>query len=259
MKRFFQQSYLSFKALFGWVDPASYLFVKIITPIFQLVFFCMLADFLYTGKDIAKYVAGNAIILCSYNCIFGVGNILREERYFGTLKNTVAALANTLSNFLNKIIIHIFDSLVTVFISLLAGIFIFNADFSAINIPAFILIILCGIFSAACMGLLLASFGLITDSMNLILNIISVMFLVFTGANYPIEKLPAMLKPVSYLLPLTRSIALTKKLLAGESLIRNLSLFFGEFIIGVIYLVLGYIILRYCEKIAIKKGSLDIF
>lgn len=258
IKCFFNKLF-SFKALYGWADPKAYLFVKIFTPISQLIFFCMTANFIYNTTDVTKYVLGNAIILCSYNCIFGVGNTLIEERYHGTLKNTVVSPSNTISTFARKMLIHIFDSLVTVIASLLAGILIFKADFSAISLGAFTLILFGGIFSACCMGLLLSAIGLVTDSINLILNLVSLLFLVFTGANYPIERLPIAARMISNLLPLTRSIQLGSRLLNGETFSSQIMLFVGELSIGLVYLMIGFFLMRVLERVSIEQGTLDMF
>lgn len=259
IKIFFCQAYLSFQALFGWARPFAYLLVKIINPVFQLSFFCIMAKMVYQDQEIERYVLGNAIVLCSYNCVFGLGKALSQERYFGTLKTLIVSPSNNCVTFLQRGIIHIFDSIITVTVALIAGVILFQADFSDVNFFEFATILTVGIFAASSLGLLLASFGLFMDNLNMLLNIFGLCFLAFTGANYPLEKLPLLLRGLSMCLPLTRSISLGDVILAGGTIANRWDLLLGEFVIGVVYIFLGYNVFKICEKIARYKGNLDMY
>ena len=63
-------------------------------------------------------------------------------------------------------------------------------DFSRVNIVLLILAISCAMISASCFGLFLSVFGLISDSMYFILNIVSYLLMIFTGAEFPVQQLP---------------------------------------------------------------------
>lgn len=259
IKKFYRQSLFTFKALFGWTDPTAYALVKIATPILQLCFFCLLVRYVYNGEEnIAHYVISNSIVLCSYNCIFGVGMIFVQERYFGTLRILVASPSNNIINFAGRSVIHIFDALFTVVLSLVAGSIVFGVDLHAINFLYFSAIILIGIFSASCFGLFIGTFGLVTDNLNLILNVVSMAFLVFTGANYPVANNHVMYA-ISRLLPLSRCIELSANLFDGIWNTESTILLMGEICIGLVFLVLGYIFMKFAEKIALRSGSIDMF
>lgn len=45
--RFYRHAHLSFKALFGWLNPGVYLMVMVINPLSQLLFFAMLAKYAF--------------------------------------------------------------------------------------------------------------------------------------------------------------------------------------------------------------------
>lgn len=259
LKIFFTQAYFSFQALFGWARPIAYLFVKILNPIFQLSFFCIMAKAVYQNVEIEKYVVGNAIILCSYNCVFGLGKALSQERYFGTLKTMIVAPTNNYIAFLQHGVIHIFDSIITVTVALMAGVLLFQANLSKVNFIEFFLILIVGIFAASSLGLLLASFGLFMDNLNILLNILGLCFLVFTGANYPLDKLPLYFRGISMCLPLTRSISLGEILIVGGSVASRWDLLLGEFVIGLVYIFVGCCIFKFCEKLARCKGNLDLY
>jgi ABC-2 type transport system permease protein len=256
---FFQQSWLSYKALFGWIEPKTYFFVKVINPIFQLIFFCLLAKYCYDPSDITPWVIGNSFLLCIYNSIFGVGSIFMVERYYGTLKMIIATPTNKFIAFFQRGFVHIIDSLITVFIGLSVGALLFNVSFDGVNIPIFLAITLIAMFSAVGFGLFIGSFGLLTTEMNFIMNLFAMMLLAFSGANFPLENLPVFFEKFSDLLPIVRSIEAANLLIDGQSLSIIYNLMLKEIIIGVFYMFFGYVLMRLTEIIAKRRATLDIY
>lgn len=259
ISRFFVQSWLSFKALFGWVDPTVYFFVKVLNPIFQLIFFCLLAKYSYKASDLSPWVIGNSFLLCIYNCVFGIGNVFVVERYYGTLKMIVAAPSNKFITFFQRGFVHIIDSISTVIIGLVVGSLLFDVSFANVNFPTFFLVLIIAMFSAVGFGLFIGSFGLITSNMNLIMNILAMLLIAFSGANFPVEWLPVMLQKFAYCLPITRSIKAANLLTQGYGLPEVYSLIGQEILLGIIYVTAGYFLMQMTEAISKKKASLDIY
>ncbi|KAB3529857.1 ABC transporter permease [Alkaliphilus serpentinus] len=259
IERFFVQSWLSFKALFGWIEPKTYFFVKVLNPIFQLLFFCLLAKYSFKTNDLTPWVIGNSFLLCIYNSIFGIGHVFVMDRYAGTLKMIIAAPFNKFLTFFQRGFVHIIDSLSTVAIGLIIGSIVFNVSFSNISIPIFIIIALVAMFSVAGLGLLLGSFGLVTSSMNFIANIVSMILIALTGANFPIETLPNSIRIISYCLPITRSIKAANLLMNGGSTQVIYSLIVKEIFVGIVYIALGYMFIIITEHIAKRKATLELY
>jgi len=259
IERFFRQAWLSFNALFGWVEPKIYFFVKVVNPILQLVFFCLLAKYVYHTNNLTTWVIGNSFLLCIYNCIFGIGGDLRVERYYGTLKMVMASPANKFITFFQRGSVHIIDAASTVIIGFVAGIVFFNVSFKGVNLLVLLLITLVAMFAATGLGLLLGSFGLITSDMNLLMNTVAMVLLALCGANFPIEKFPYAVQQISYCLPLTRSIKAANLIMKGRGISAVNSLIIGEFIIGIVYIVIGYLLLIAMENMARRKATLDIY
>ena len=89
----------------------------------------------------------------------------------------------------------------------IVGSCVFGVDFSGVNLGLAALAILCAMGSAACFGLFLSVFGLISDSMHLVLNVVSYLLMIFTGAEFPVSQLPLIGRIISQLMPLTKSIS----------------------------------------------------
>lgn len=257
--RFFRQSILSFKSLFGWLDPKIYVLVKVINPVFQIMFFSLLARFVYNVEDVTPWVIGNSFLLCTYNAIFGVGNVLSIERFFGTLKIVIAAPSNKFLVFVGRAFMHIIDALITVVIGLASGALIFGVSFAGVNIPLFFLNIFIAMFAASGFGLLIGSLGLWVRDMNLIMNTAVMGLLALSGANFPIDMFPRIIQKICYGIPITRSIEAAKLLMDDGSRTLIYILMSQEILVGVIYTVLGYILLKVMETIARHTASLDVY
>lgn len=71
--------------------------------------------------------------------------------------------------------------------------------------------------------------------------------------------LPSGIRFISYCLPLTRSIEAVNKMVLGENLNTIWSLIVMEAVVGMIYILVSYQLLKRVEKLAIQKGVLEIF
>ena len=67
------------------------------------------------------------------------------------------------------------------------------------------------------------------------------------------------MQTVSQALPLTRTIAAARQIIAGASLAEVAPLLRAEVLIGVVYILLGYFLFRWFERQAKRRGTLDIF
>jgi len=256
--RFFRQSTMSFKALFSWLNPKAYILIKVVNPMLQLIFFSLLARYVYRVADIMPWVIGNAFVLCTYNAFFGIGMVLAEERNFGTLMIVIASPSNKFLVFLGRAFMHIIDGGITVVIGLLTGAALFGLSFIGVDLPLFVLTLVVAMFAVSALGLLISSFGLVMRDTNLVLNVLAMMLLALSGANFPVAELPFILQKVAYLMPLTRSIEAARLIMNGGGMNIVGNLIFSEFIVGVIYMLAGYLALRVMEYYSIKNASLDI-
>lgn len=257
--RFFRQSIMSYKALFTWLKPGVYITSKVAGPIFQVIFFSIMVSFAYKSSNITSYIIGNSIVLCTLNAIFGVGTVLTEERQMGTLKVVLASTINKFIVFVGRASFHIVDGLFTVLIGFTVGLVFFNIDLSHANLLLLLLNLIISVFSAAGLGLLIGCLGLVITDMNLIMNLASMGLLALTGANFPIEKFPAFIQGFCYLLPMTRGIQASKMIAAGAGIDSVYMLMLGEFLVGTVYILAGYGLMNTMERLARKRGTIELF
>jgi ABC-2 type transport system permease protein len=255
---FFQGVLLSYIALFRWLQPMIYLATKIVGPLFQMLFFTFLGMFA-TGQENAHfYIIGNAVQVTALSGIFGVTLSITGDRWEGTLPYLFGTPANRLTLFLGRAFMHVIDGMLGVVIGLTWGVLLLNLDLSNTNPASLGLTIFITSFSTVGMGLVLGCLGLITRNVMFINNTVYFLLLIFSGANIPITSLPGWMQTISHGIPLTRGIAAAREIIAGENFSSIAPLMREEILIGLIYIFLGYMLFRWFESQAKRRGTLEV-
>jgi ABC-2 type transport system permease protein len=257
IRLFFQGALLSYVALFRWLRPTTYMASKVIMPLNQILFFTLLGSFA-TGKDSTNfYVIGNAIQVAAISGIFGVTFSISGDRWEGTLSYLFGTPANRLTLFVGRAFMYVIDGMLGVFIGLGWGVLLLNLDLRQADPGALVLTILITTFSTSGLGLLLGCLSLMTRNVMFVNNSVYFLLLGFSGANVPIASLPIWMQNISNVLPLTRGIAAARKIIAGGDFDSVASLILGEFLIGGMYVFLGYTFFRWFEFQAKRRGTLE--
>lgn len=258
IQRFFSQALLHHKGRQAAFRLEEFLLFDSGYPLLTMIFYCLLASYSFQTSNLTHWVIGNAFLLCTNTCIFGLGGIFTSERQNGRLRSIIAAPSGILSAVLASGVFPALIATVTAGLGFLIGSLIFKIDFSEIPASLLILTMFTAMISATCFGLFLSVFTLLTESMYLILNIISYLLMIFTGAEFPISQLPLAGRIFSQILPLTHGIQAMKFLF--EENYPDFGKFLSiELFIGISYALLAWLLLQTAEKVARKTGRLDIF
>ena len=167
---FFEGAFLSYRALFRWLRPATYLASKVFAPLSMMVFFIFIGAYAAGTQNASFYVIGNALIFTASSGIFGVTMSIGGERCSGTLPYLFGSPANRMVIFFGRAFMHIFDGMLGVFIGLGWGILLFGLDLSMTDPVLLVLTIFITTFSTASLGLLMGCLGLITRNVMLVNN-----------------------------------------------------------------------------------------
>ena len=256
---FFEGAYYSYRALFRWLRPATYLASKVLAPLTIMIFFVYIGAYASESNSASYYVIGNSLIFAASSGIYGVTMSIGGERWAGTLPYLFGSPANRGAMFIGRSVMHILDGMLGVFIGLGWGILLFKLDLSHTNPLALVLTILVTTFSTSGLGLLMGCLSLITRNVMLVNNTVYFSLLVFSGANIPVEELPGWMQVVSRSLPLTRGVESARLVIGGASFSDVLPLLCQEFLLGVLLTILGYFLFKVFEIHAKRLGTLDIF
>ncbi len=257
LRLFWQGTLLSYRALFAWLRPVTYMASKIFMPLAQMFFFVFLGTSA-SGKNSSDFfVIGNAIQITSVSGIFGVTMSVGGDRDAGTLPYLFGTPANRFMIFFGRAFMHVIDGAIGVVIALTWGVLLMGLDLSHTDLSALGLTIIITTFSTCGLGLLMGCLSLLTANVMFVNNFVYFSLLIFSGANVPIADLPAWMQFISNILPLTRGIAASRALAAGASLSEISPLLFSEISIGVMYGLLGYFLFAWFETQAKRKGTLE--
>ncbi len=259
MKRFINQAWLSFKTKYAVISFEEFLFMETLYPLITLAFYCILAAYSFKTSNLTRWVVGNSFLLCTNMCIFSLGIAFDGERFSGRIRSIIISPVNKLLIVLEKGFFPAIVSVITVFFGFMIGSLIFGVDFTSINLGLFLIVIIVGMFSMTGFSLFLSSFGLITDSMHFILNLVANILIIFSGANFPISQLPEALQIISKIIPLTRSIEAANMLFVGYDTSKFIMLLLTEILIGIVFYIISYFIIQIAEKIAKKNATLELF
>jgi ABC-2 type transport system permease protein len=258
IQRFFRHALLSYKALFGMMDPKTYSLFMVFNPIMQMLFFGFLVNYIYEGKDLSGYIASNALLLCVLSSVFGMMSVVMNDRGNGTLPIVIASPANKGLLFIARTMPHVINGFITSIIGLVVGMLIFDLTISLVQFALLMSIWVVSIMAACSLGLILGACSFWTPSMHLLSNILSSLLLVLSGANYSLTILPGYLQDLAHAFPLMRGVELTKQLLNEGDTSQILPLLTQELALGCLYLVIGIWLVNRAESIARKAGTLEL-
>jgi ABC-2 type transport system permease protein len=174
-----------------------------------------------------------------------------------TLLLLIGSPASRLGNFVQRAVVPVADSLLTVVVALVFGITLFRLDLAHADVPGLGLSILTAAISTVGMGCLLGVVALVFLDIYMIWNAVFLLLLVIAGVNIPPAQLPGWLQPLSEIVPLTRSVAAARQSVAGASLSAIAPDLAGDLGIGAAYLLLGFVLLRRMEVVARRAGTLE--
>jgi ABC-2 type transport system permease protein len=102
-----------------------------------------------------------------------------------------------------------------------------------------------------------AALGLRVRETAVLGNIIFGLLLIMCGVNVPLDDLPGWMSTIAQGLPLTHSIDAARQLADGATLGDVAGLLGAELLVGTVWAVIGYVLLRYFEWEARRRATLE--
>ncbi len=249
--------FLSYRALFGWLNPTMYVLTLLIPSLTQLFFFVFLGRAAHIEND-TFFVAGNALVAAATPSLFGMAQAIAGERYTQTLSLLVVSPANRVALFLGRSLPAIVNGIViSVWTLAIAGLLL------GIHVPAaalapLALTIVVSACSCVGLGLFNASLGLRWRETAVLGNILLYLLLLFTGINIPLDRLPGWMSTVAQGLPLTHGAHASRELMDGASFADVSRLVAAEALVAAVYTAVGLVTLRFFEIEARRGAALEV-
>jgi ABC-2 type transport system permease protein len=246
VRLFFVGGLLSYRALFGWLSPWIMIPTFVIAPIFQILLFVYIGRAANIRSD-EFYVVGNAMQYAAIPCVFAMTNTIAGERYQNTLGAVLVTPAKRIPLFLGRSLPVILNGFIVAAFAFTVGGAILRIDVPAGSVPALGLVLLVSACSVTGLGLSTAGIGLLARDTATLSNIVFGLLLVFTGANVALSDMPSWMSTVAQGLPLTHGIEAARKLVNGAAFSHVSGLVAAEALVGAIYALAGYGVIRFLE------------
>jgi ABC-2 type transport system permease protein len=256
LRIFFVGGLTSYRALFGFLSPWIFVPSLLVAPIFQILLFTYIGRAAQLESD-KFYVIGNALQYASIPCLFAMTQTIAGERYQQTLGFILVSPARRLPLFLGRALPVIVNGFFVSVFALVVGTALLDVEIAAGAWPSIALVTALCAFSCTGLGLINAGLGLIVRETAVLSNIIFGLLLIFCGANVPLDELPGWMSTIAQGLPFTHGIEAARRLADGETLGDVSGLVAAEALIGVVYVVAGYSMLRGLEVLSRRKATLE--
>jgi ABC-2 type transport system permease protein len=249
--------YISYRALFGWLNPFMYAITLLIPSLTQLAFFVYLGRTAHVAND-AFYVAGNALVAAATPSLFGMAQTVAGERYTQTLSLLVVSPASRIAIFVGRSLPATVNGVVISVWTMAIAALLFGVHIPAHALAPLALTIAVTSFACVGIGLFNASLGLRWRETAVIGNLLLYVLLIFAGVNVPLSRLPGWMSTLAQGLPVTHGANAARQLIAGASLGHVLPLIAAEALVGVVYVVIGLSTISLFELEARRGATLEV-
>jgi len=247
---------LSYRALFNWMQPIVYVPTMLGGPLFQILFFAYIGRASGVETD-GFFVVGNAVQVSAMAGIFGVAMTIGGERWTQTLSLVLVSPANRFALFLGRALPLIVNGFVLSSFGFVVGLALLDFELDPGVVPALAACVLVTTASCTAFGFIIGSIGLYAREIFVAANLAYIGLLLFCGVNVPLDELPAWMRAISEVLPLTHGIQAARLVADGASLGSVDGLILRELLVGAGYAGAAYLLFRTFEAAGRRTASFD--
>jgi ABC-2 type transport system permease protein len=257
----------------NWASPALFALYSIVKPLTSaailVVMFGMVTQGNFASAGFTYMYLGNAFYMYVGAVMAGMAQSVVDDRErFRTLKSMYVAPVNIPMYLIGRGFARFLTTSLSVCVALGFGVMFLKLQLNAADVRwgLFLATLFIGLALLAMMGLALASVVLtIAHGSWLVGEAVAGALYLFCGAVFPLDALPAWLRPVGYLIPVTYWLELVRRSLAGGVAHRYPSMAAlgdGELLVLLILLtvlfgVIALATFRRCDHIARERGLID--
>lgn len=272
-RSFRMAAWLGWQIESNWADPFLFAIYSVIKPVAGVMILVVMYNVVTQGNTRSPVFAyiylGNAFYIYVISVTTGVSWAVIEDReHYQTLKYVYISPLRIPFYLLGRGMARFFTGSISVLITLLVGVLFMGLrlPLREINWPLLAVALPLGILALGLMGLMLAGVTLLTARhVYFIGEATAGALYLFCGAIFPLEVLPAALRPLGFVLPVTYWLELIRRALLGATASAFPTLAgFGDgqllAILAALTLLFGVIAVlafRYCDLQARERGLID--
>jgi ABC-2 type transport system permease protein len=209
-----------------------------------------------TENYLAFLLLGSIVSTYVFSGLWGVGNSLREETYWGTLEYLILSPTNPLIILIGKTLTEFVYATITVVIQALIIVLILNIKITLIKLLPVILIILLLLIGFYGFAIAFAGFTLLLKEVEGWIRTLEWVFYLFSPIRYPVEINP-LTKFISSLIPLTYAlVAIRAVILLNKNILSLKKILFILGIIDILLIIIAIFLFKFLEKKTRELGTI---
>ncbi len=258
----------------NWTNPwlfAAYSVVKPISATLILVFMYLViwGSVLQQPEIFCYMYVGNTFYMYVAQVLFGVVFVIHEDReHYQTLKQVYIAPISFYFYIVGRAVPKIVITTVAAIITLAFGVVLLGLPISLGDVDWALLLaaMAVGLFCICMIGIALAGVSMLTAKHSMGINEgIAGMFYLFCGVTFPITFLPIWGQAIGLAIPITYWLEVVRRAIlptalqwdSGLAAYPTGTIFLLLLATSMVFLVLSIGIFRYADRLARKKGKLD--
>ncbi|MEO0075098.1 MAG: ABC transporter permease [candidate division WOR-3 bacterium] len=203
--------------------------------------------FVLIGAMVSTYI---------FSGLWGVGNSLREETYWGTLEYIIVSPTNPIVVLLGKTLAEFVYATVNVTMQAIIATIFLGLNLTISKILPVLLIVLLLVIGFYGFAIAFAGFTLLIKEAHGWVHTLEWVFYLFSPIRYPVEISP-LTKTLSALIPLTYAlVAIRAIILLNKNVLHLQQTILILMIMDIFLLIIGYFTFRYLERKTKQAGTL---
>jgi ABC-2 type transport system permease protein len=274
LRSFGMAAWLGWQIESNWTDPFLFAVYSLVKPLAGAAILVVMYSIITRGAfeaAIFPYIyLGNAFYIYVGQIMNGIaGAVIDDREHYKTLKYIYVAPVSFPTYLMGRSVAGFLVASISVMVTILCGVLFLQVkiDPGAVDWPLFLAALLVGVVMLAMLGLILGGVMLLlVHHMYEMGNLVAGGLYLFSGAIFPLDVLPAYLRPIGYAMPITYWLELLRRSLVGQvaEAFPTLQRFSNLELMGVllgltaVFSVVAIFIFRWCEQRAREQGRLDV-
>jgi ABC-2 type transport system permease protein len=273
LRSFKVATWLGWQIESNWTDPFLFAVYSIVKPLASAGILVIMYSIITKGNfntPIFPYIYyGNAFYIYVGAVMTGISWAVIEDReHYKTLKYMYIAPILIPAYWLGRGVARFLSGSIAVAITITFGVLFLHVplDLARVDWLLFFVSLILGIAMLSMMGLILASITLlVAHHFFLIGEAVASALYLFSGAIFPLDVLPAWLRPVGFAIPITYWLELMRRSMTGGvaqafptlAQFNNLQLLGILLGLSVVFGLASVFVFRYCDTRARERGLID--
>jgi ABC-2 type transport system permease protein len=224
LRSFLTAAWLGWQIESNWTDPFLFAVYALIKPLASVmilvVMYAIITQSDFSNLLFSYMYIGNAFYIYVGRILNGIAwAVIDDREHYKTLKYVYTAPVNYPIYLLGRGAASFLAGSIAVLVTLVMGVLFLDVQINLLTVdwPLFILSLVIGVIMMAMLGLMLA--GLMMTLAHHVYSMgeaVAGALYLFTGAIFPLEVLPAWLRWVGYIFPVTYWLELMRRALVGQ-------------------------------------------